>query len=53
MELIKFIEIYQKIKDKKIIIVGGTSFYLKAMLTRISQMPKISEEAKKEAQKYN
>jgi tRNA dimethylallyltransferase len=52
-DVMKFIEIYQKIKDKKIIIVGGTSFYLKAMLTGISQMPKISEEIKKEALKYN
>jgi len=52
-DVMKFIEIYEKIKDKKIIIVGGTSFYLKAMLTGISKMPKISEEIKKEAKKYN
>jgi tRNA dimethylallyltransferase len=52
-DVIKFIEIYEKIKNKKIIIVGGTSFYLKAMLTGISKMPKISEEIKKEALKYN
>jgi tRNA dimethylallyltransferase len=52
-DVMKFIEIYEKIKDKKIIIVGGTSFYLKAMLTGISKMPKISEEIKKEALKYN
>ena len=52
-DVMKFIEIYQKIKDKKIIIVGGTSFYLKAMLTGISPMPKISDEIKKTASKYN
>jgi len=52
-DVMKFIEIYQKIKDKKIIIVGGTSFYLKAMLNGISKMPKISEEIKKEALKYD
>jgi len=52
-DVMKFINIYEKIKNKKIIIVGGTSFYLKAMLTGISQMPKISNEIKKEALKYN
>jgi len=52
-DVMKFIEIYEKIKDKKIVIVGGTSFYLKAMLSGISQMPQISEEIKKEALKYN
>jgi len=52
-DVMKFIEIYQKIKDKKIIIVGGTSFYLKAMLNGISKMPQISEEIKKEALKYD
>jgi len=52
-DVMKFIEIYEKLKDKKIIIVGGTSFYLKAMLTGISQMPKVSEEVKKEALKYD
>jgi len=52
-DVMKFIEIYNKIKDKKIIIVGGTSFYLKAMLTGISQMPKITDDIRKEALKYN
>ena len=51
-DVMKFIDIYEKIKDKKIIIVGGTSFYLKSLLTGISPMPKISEEIKKEALKY-
>ncbi len=52
-DVMKFIEIYEKIKDKKIIIVGGTSFYLKAMLSGISPMPKISDEIKKEVLKYD
>jgi len=52
-DVMKFIEIYEKIKNKKILIVGGTSFYLKAMLSGISPMPKISEDIKKEALKYN
>ena len=52
-DVMKFIEIYEKIKNKKILIVGGTSFYLKAMLSGISPMHKISEEIKKEALKYN
>jgi tRNA dimethylallyltransferase len=47
----KFIEIYKKIQHKNIIIVGGTSFYLKAMISGISKMPEINEEIKKEAKK--
>jgi tRNA dimethylallyltransferase len=49
----KFIEIYKKIPHKNIIIVGGTGFYLKAMIDGISQMPQISLEIKKEAKKLN
>jgi len=49
----KFIEIYKKIPHKNIIIVGGTGFYLKAMIDGISSMPEISEEIKKEAKKFN
>jgi len=54
-DVIKFIEIYKKIKHKNIIIVGGSSFYLKAMINGISPMPKIEENIKKEAKKkdYN
>ena len=54
-DVVKFIEIYKKIKHKNIIIVGGSSFYLKAMIDGISPMPKIDEEIKKEAKKkdYN
>jgi len=51
-DVIKFIEIYKSIPHKNIIIVGGTSFYLKAMINGISPVPKISEEIKKEAKKF-
>jgi len=50
-DVMKFIEIYKKIPHKNIIIVGGTGFYLKAMLEGISKMPDINEEIKKEASK--
>lgn len=52
-DVTKFIDIYKKIPHKNIIIVGGTSFYLKAMIEGISKMPNISEEIKKEASKLN
>jgi len=52
-DVMKFIEIYKKISHKNLIIVGGTSFYLKAMIEGISPMPKINEEIKKEAKKLN
>ena len=51
-DVTKFIEIYKKIPHQNIIIVGGTSFYLKAMIEGISPMPKISDEIKKEAKKF-
>jgi len=47
----KFIEIYKNIPHKNIIIVGGTGFYLKAMIDGISPMPEISPEVKKEAKR--
>ncbi|AZV47101.1 tRNA (adenosine(37)-N6)-dimethylallyltransferase MiaA [Nautilia sp. PV-1] len=50
-DVAKFIEIYRQIPHKKLIIVGGTGFYLKAMTEGISQMPEITEEIKKEAKK--
>jgi len=50
-DVMKFIEIYKKIPHKNIIIVGGTGFYLKAMLEGISKMPEITEEIKKEAKR--
>jgi len=49
----KFIEILKNIPHKNIIIVGGTSFYLKALISGISEIPKITEEIKKEAKKLN
>ena len=49
----KFINIYKKIQHDKIIIVGGTGFYLKAMIEGISTMPKISEDIKQKAKKGN
>ena len=52
-DVTKFIEIYKKIPHKNIIIVGGTSFYLKAMIDGISKMPNITEEIKKEAKNLN
>jgi len=50
-DVMKFINIYKNIPHKKIIIVGGTGFYLKAMLDGISHMPNITPEIKKEASK--
>ncbi|WP_024787213.1 tRNA (adenosine(37)-N6)-dimethylallyltransferase MiaA [Lebetimonas sp. JH369] len=52
-DVTKFIEIYKKIPHTNIIIVGGTSFYLKAMISGISKMPQISEEINKEENKLN
>jgi len=52
-DVLKFIEIYKKIPHRNLIIVGGSSFYLKALIEGISQMPEISEEIKKEAKKLN
>jgi len=46
-----FIDLYQKAKkasiakNKNLVIVGGTSFYLNILLTGISELPKISETA--------
>ena len=51
-DVTKFIEIYKNIPHKNIIIVGGTSFYLKVLIDGISPMPEISEEIKKEAKKF-
>jgi len=53
-----FIELYHKIyakcvsEDKNLVIVGGTSFYLKMLIEGISTLPSISEETKKEVQTY-
>jgi len=52
-DVMKFIEIYKKIPHKNIIIVGGTGFYLKAMIEGISKMPTITEEIKKTAKRMS
>ena len=52
-DVMKFIEIYKKIPHKNIIIVGGSSFYLKTMIEGISKMPPISEDIKKEAKRLD
>jgi tRNA dimethylallyltransferase len=38
-----FIELYEKVKSDNLIIVGGTSFYLKTLLTGLSPVPEISK----------
>ena len=59
-DVMKFIELYKKAKDyaiinnKNLIIVGGTSFYLKSMIDGISSIPKItSDNEKKIDEKFN
>ncbi|NPA55826.1 MAG: tRNA (adenosine(37)-N6)-dimethylallyltransferase MiaA [Epsilonproteobacteria bacterium] len=52
-DVMKFISIYQQIKHKKLIIVGGSSFYLKAMLNGISTLPTVTDDIKKQAAKYD
>ena len=50
-----FIDLYKKAKkesmqeNKNLIIVGGTSFYLSALLNGISDLPSISKEAKEKS----
>ncbi len=47
-----FIELYKKVVDsckknsKNLVIVGGTSFYLKSLMQGLSTLPKIDEEVK-------
>jgi len=47
-------EIYEKClaEEKNLVIVGGTSFYLKMLIEGISELPSISERTKKETKKY-
>ena len=51
-----FIKLYKKAKEesikdsKNLIIVGGTSFYLNILIKGISELPKISKEAKETTQ---
>jgi len=50
-----FIDLYKDTKEhcinegKNLIIVGGSSFYLKSLLNGLSEIPKISQEVKEEA----
>ncbi|OGQ48144.1 MAG: tRNA (adenosine(37)-N6)-dimethylallyltransferase MiaA, partial [Deltaproteobacteria bacterium RIFCSPLOWO2_02_44_9] len=52
-----FIDLYKEVllrcqKDKKnLIIVGGTSFYLKSLISGLSDIPKIDDAAKKRVEK--
>ena len=48
----KFIEIYKNIPHNNIIIVGGTGFYLKAMIDGISKMPEITDKIRQKAKKF-
>jgi len=49
-----YIKLYQEVyakcqkEDKALVIVGGTSFYLKMLLEGVSELPSISEDTKKE-----
>jgi len=47
-------QVYEKcLSDQKnLVIVGGTSFYLKMLIDGISELPKISQETKNKTQKY-
>lgn len=53
-----FIDLYHQVynkclSDKKnLVIVGGTSFYLKMLIDGISELPKISDETKDKTQNY-
>lgn len=57
-DVMKFIDIYQKTKEyatahqKNIIIVGGTGFYLKALLDGISKAPVFDTNREKEVLEY-
>jgi len=52
-----FIKLYQNIysrcqkENKNLVLVGGTSFYLKMLIDGVSNIPSISHETKEEAQK--
>jgi len=56
-DVVKFIECYHNAKayarqtDSPLIIVGGSGFYLKALLEGLSPMPQISESVQKETDK--
>lgn len=53
-----FIDLYHEVyakcltDNKNLVIVGGTSFYLKMLIDGISELPKISDETKHKTQDY-
>jgi len=53
-----FVKLYQEVyalcqkEQKNLVIVGGTSFYLKMLIDGISALPTITDQTKKEALKY-
>lgn len=53
-----FIKLYNQVhtqcleEDKNLVIVGGTSFYLKMLIEGISELPSISAETKKKTEHY-
>jgi tRNA dimethylallyltransferase len=53
-----FIKLYREVyakclqENKNLVIVGGTSFYLKMLIEGISEVPQISKQTRQEAKKY-
>ncbi len=53
-----FVKLYQEVyalcqkEHKNLVIVGGTSFYLKMLIDGVSDVPTISDQTKKEASKH-
>ena len=53
-----FIKLYNEVytkclkKNKNLVIVGGTGFYLKMLIEGVSELPNISEKSKEETRKY-
>ena len=53
-----FIKLYNEVvekclkENKNLVIVGGTGFYLKMLIEGVSELPNISENTKKETNKY-
>ena len=56
-DVVKFLKEYENAKNyakenkKKLIIVGGTSFYLRVLTKGISSMPKVTKQTKQEVEK--
>ena len=53
-----FIKLYNEVytkclkRNKNLVIVGGTGFYLKMLIEGVSELPNISEKSKEETRKY-